>query len=324
MNAQEMKEQWKAYYDAWRDVYKDKKRVSRGDLAILYTMQDQAFPDIWFSYDTFADRTGQSRRNVIERMKHLAEIGCVHKVSGRKKTSTNHYFLKEDLRDPNKDWSQVEKLLKQTKKTRDYEIQLTSKEASLVNSTSPESEVEFTSASEAGFTPMYKNNEKKERDGNGVSVGLRPNIDNNYVEIGRHVDQNAIDKDAPSNNCPTVVNLDDVPEIKLWKTYIPYWDFAKENHISWGEVYTKYQEARKSWNEGKRYHAKNIFELTKKFVNVAIGYGHIEPIQESIYELALIDLYNPHRLIKEQMQILEYRRQRLESEQKGADSREKS
>jgi len=101
----------KKYFDAWREVRKD-CRLSRGDLAIMDTIQDQAYSDVWFSYQTFADRTGLKRRNTIYCFDRLEELGYITRMrtKGGSKRDTNHYVLREDLRSPFKSEPELELL----------------------------------------------------------------------------------------------------------------------------------------------------------------------------------------------------------------------
>jgi hypothetical protein len=92
------------YFTAWRNVRSD-NRLSRGDLAIMDTIQDQKFEDIWFSYNTWAEKAGIERRQAIRCVKRLQELGYIQVMQkpDAKNTDTVHVIVHQTLRRPLRD-----------------------------------------------------------------------------------------------------------------------------------------------------------------------------------------------------------------------------
>lgn len=92
------------YFTEWRNVRSD-KRLSRACLAIMDTIQDQKFEDIYFSYNTWAEKVGIEKRQAIRCMKKLQELGYIQIMQkpDAKNTDTVHVIVKEDLRKPLRD-----------------------------------------------------------------------------------------------------------------------------------------------------------------------------------------------------------------------------
>jgi len=99
-----LKETIRSYFTAWRNVRSD-TRLSRGCLAIMDTIQDQKFVDIYFSYKTWGKRTGMCRRNAIKCIQKLQKLGYVQIMQepDAKNTDTVHVIAKEALRRPFRD-----------------------------------------------------------------------------------------------------------------------------------------------------------------------------------------------------------------------------
>lgn len=98
------KEQARNYFEAWREVYKD-KRLRGFDLPVLLLIRDTNFSDFYFSQGQFAKSTGFSRKAINESLQSLVECGYLSRTDNFKQGShkPHHFKLKSELVSPSKD-----------------------------------------------------------------------------------------------------------------------------------------------------------------------------------------------------------------------------
>jgi len=276
----------KRYFDAWREVRKD-KRLSRGDLAIMDTIQDQAYSDVWFSYETFAKRTGMQRRNVINRMQWLEKLGYLTRMikTNGKKTDTNHYKLRENLQSPFRGQNpEMELLVARVKPASAVECR------PLVQANALGNAAECTSASAVECTLMYKDNEQKERE-TDISPGLRPD------DLPRDYDHNNTRGDFDKNTTLSkTVGKQKNPFAPCNLLHI--WQVAKDMKIAPEDVFQKHEEVLAAIKAGNSYKQKSTEGLLRLFVKSDIVKKILQPITDPVFEKVMIDGQHPVKQIE--------------------------
>ena len=94
------KEQAKSYFDAWREVYKD-KRLRGADLPVLLFIRDTNWDIFYIAQKKFALSIGYSKKTVNESLKNL--VGCGHLILTYSKPGSrkpNRYQLNKNLVSP--------------------------------------------------------------------------------------------------------------------------------------------------------------------------------------------------------------------------------
>jgi len=98
-------EQVKEYFDAWREVYKD-KRLRGADWPILLIIRDKNYQNgFWMSQGNLAKESGYSRQYTNEALNNLVACGHLEIVGDKPKPGSHKtikYILKKKLQAPTK------------------------------------------------------------------------------------------------------------------------------------------------------------------------------------------------------------------------------